>query len=39
MGRNPQVWLQDGDVVDVSLEGIGTCTNQVEFAPVEKPRL
>jgi len=31
MGRKPQVWLKDGDVVEVSLEGIGTCINKVEF--------
>ncbi|KUJ22829.1 uncharacterized protein LY89DRAFT_607663 [Mollisia scopiformis] len=31
MGRKPQVWLKDGDVVEVGLEGVGTCTNQVEF--------
>jgi 2-keto-4-pentenoate hydratase/2-oxohepta-3-ene-1,7-dioic acid hydratase in catechol pathway len=34
MGRKPQpVWLKDGDVVEVSLEGVGTCTNRVEFGP------
>ena len=31
MGRNPQLWLRDGDVVEVSLEGVGTCTNKVEY--------
>jgi 2-keto-4-pentenoate hydratase/2-oxohepta-3-ene-1,7-dioic acid hydratase in catechol pathway len=32
MGRKPQpVWLKDGDVVDVELEGVGTCSNKVEF--------
>jgi 2-keto-4-pentenoate hydratase/2-oxohepta-3-ene-1,7-dioic acid hydratase in catechol pathway len=31
MGRKPQLWLKDGDIVDVSLEGVGTCTNKVEF--------
>jgi 2-keto-4-pentenoate hydratase/2-oxohepta-3-ene-1,7-dioic acid hydratase in catechol pathway len=31
MGRNPQLWLKDGDVVEVSLEGVGTCTNKVEY--------
>ena len=39
MGKNPPVWLKDGDVVDVSLEGVGTCTNKVEFASPEKWRL
>lgn len=32
MGREPQLWLQDGDVVEVSLEGVGSCVNKVEFA-------
>jgi 2-keto-4-pentenoate hydratase/2-oxohepta-3-ene-1,7-dioic acid hydratase in catechol pathway len=31
MGRNPQLWLKDGDIVEVSLEGVGTCTNKVEY--------
>jgi 2-keto-4-pentenoate hydratase/2-oxohepta-3-ene-1,7-dioic acid hydratase in catechol pathway len=31
MGRKPQLWLKDGDVVDVELEGVGTCSNKVEF--------
>ena len=36
MGRTPQLWLKDGDVVEVSLEGVGACTNKVEF---EKEKL
>lgn len=32
MGRKPQVWLKDGDVVEVALEGVGSCTNKVEFS-------
>lgn len=32
MGRKPQVWLKDGDVVEVNLEGVGSCINKVEFA-------
>ncbi|PQE28268.1 fumarylacetoacetate hydrolase protein [Rutstroemia sp. NJR-2017a WRK4] len=32
MGRKPQLWLQDGDIVEVGLEGVGTCTNKVVFA-------
>ena len=32
MGRKPQLWLKDGDVVEVGLESVGTCTNKVEFA-------
>ncbi|KAK3341106.1 fumarylacetoacetate hydrolase family protein [Lasiosphaeria hispida] len=39
MGRNPQVWLQDGDVVEVELEQVGTCTNTVEFGSKPGPRL
>lgn len=31
MGRKPQLWLKDGDVVEVSLEGVGSCINKVEF--------
>lgn len=31
MGRKPQLWLKDGDVVEVSLEGVGSCVNKVEF--------
>lgn len=31
MGRTPQLWLKNGDVVEVGLEGVGTCTNKVEF--------
>lgn len=35
MGRKPQVWLKDGDIVEVSLEGVGTCVNKVEFQKVK----
>lgn len=38
MGRTPQLWLKHGDVVEVGLEGVGTCTNKVEFVK-EKARL
>ncbi|KAI1496598.1 fumarylacetoacetate hydrolase [Biscogniauxia marginata] len=31
MGRTPKLWMKDGDVVEVELEGVGTCTNKVEF--------
>jgi 2-keto-4-pentenoate hydratase/2-oxohepta-3-ene-1,7-dioic acid hydratase in catechol pathway len=31
MGRKPQLWLKDGDVVEVGLESVGICTNRVEF--------
>ncbi|KAL2141838.1 hypothetical protein VTI28DRAFT_1874 [Corynascus sepedonium] len=39
MGRNPQLWLKDGDVVEVELEGVGTCTNKVEFSPARDAKL
>ncbi|KAI1335673.1 fumarylacetoacetate hydrolase [Xylariaceae sp. FL0016] len=32
MGRNPKLWMKDGDVVEVELEGVGVCTNKVEFS-------
>ncbi|ROV97247.1 hypothetical protein VSDG_04746 [Cytospora chrysosperma] len=35
MGKKPQVWLKDRDVVEVSLDGIGTCVNKVEFGSVQ----
>ncbi|KAL1895860.1 hypothetical protein Sste5346_004957 [Sporothrix stenoceras] len=38
MGRKPQLWLKDGDVVEVSLEGVGSIVNKVEFAK-EKSKL
>jgi 2-keto-4-pentenoate hydratase/2-oxohepta-3-ene-1,7-dioic acid hydratase in catechol pathway len=31
MGRKPQLWLKDGDVVEVGMDGVGTCTNKIEF--------
>lgn len=32
MGRKPKpVYLEDGDVVEVGLEGVGSCVNKVEF--------
>lgn len=34
MARKPQLWLRDGDQVEVSLEGVGSCVNRVEY---EKP--
>ncbi|MFF3438849.1 fumarylacetoacetate hydrolase family protein [Streptosporangium sp. NPDC002721] len=32
MGRTPQLWLGDGDVVEVEVEGLGTLRNTVRFA-------
>jgi 2-keto-4-pentenoate hydratase/2-oxohepta-3-ene-1,7-dioic acid hydratase in catechol pathway len=31
MAREPQVWLGDGDVVEVEIEGIGVLRNPVRF--------
>ncbi|KAJ5953601.1 hypothetical protein N7454_000497 [Penicillium verhagenii] len=31
MGRKPALWLKDGDQVEVSLEGVGSCFNRVVF--------
>ncbi|KAI9856916.1 MAG: hypothetical protein M1824_005070 [Vezdaea acicularis] len=31
MAMKPKLWLKDGDMVEVSLESVGTCTNKVEF--------
>ena len=40
MGMRPQRWLKDGDVVEVSLENVGTCTHKVVFAkPGSKSKL
>ncbi len=33
MAREPRVWLDDGDVVEVEIEGIGVLTNPVRFGP------
>lgn len=30
-GKKPPAWLKDGDVVEVGLEGVGSCINKVEF--------
>lgn len=34
MGRKPQLWMNDGDVAEVSMDGVGSCVNRVVF---EKP--
>ena len=31
MGRDPQVWMKDGDVVTCTVDGIGSVTNTVVF--------
>ncbi|RAL63504.1 hypothetical protein DID88_003924 [Monilinia fructigena] len=36
MGRKPQVWLKDGDVVEVGLEGVGSIINKVEFTKTKE---
>lgn len=34
MGRKPQLWVKDGDQVEVSLDGVGSCINRFVY---EKP--
>ena len=36
--RKPPAWLKDGDIVEVALEGIGTCINKVEHIK-SRPKL
>lgn len=36
-GRNPQLWMKPGDVVDVEVEGLGVLTNPIE-ANQREPR-
>ncbi|KAM0802812.1 hypothetical protein BDR22DRAFT_842403 [Usnea florida] len=31
MGKKPPLWLKDGDIVEVGLEGIGACANKIEY--------
>ena len=38
MGRTPKLWLKHGDIVEVSLEGVGSCVNPVEHVK-SKPKL
>ncbi|XP_044714882.1 fumarylacetoacetate (FAA) hydrolase family domain-containing protein [Hirsutella rhossiliensis] len=38
MGRKPQSWLKDGDIVEVGLEHVGTCTNKIEFSRPESTK-
>jgi len=38
MGRNPPLWLKDGDVVEMELEGVGSISNKVVFEK-EKAKL
>ena len=38
MGRKPPLWLKDGDIVEVSMEGVGTCVNKVEYVK-SRPKL
>ncbi|KAI1143297.1 fumarylacetoacetate hydrolase family protein [Hypoxylon sp. FL0543] len=39
MGRNPKLWMKDGDIVEVELEGVGVVTNKVEFIKEDAPKL
>lgn len=38
MGRTPPLYLEDGDVVEVEIGGIGTLSNRVRFAPAQADR-
>lgn len=38
-GRSPPLWLADGDVVEVELEGVGCCVNRVEHVREKGSRL
>jgi acylpyruvate hydrolase len=41
MSRDPQLWMKQGDVVEVEIESVGTLVNHVqdEVAPPKKPEL
>ncbi|KAI1105523.1 hypothetical protein F4804DRAFT_304170 [Jackrogersella minutella] len=39
MGRTPKLWMKDGDVVEVELEGVGIVTNKIEFLKEESAKL
>jgi 2-keto-4-pentenoate hydratase/2-oxohepta-3-ene-1,7-dioic acid hydratase in catechol pathway len=39
MGRKPQLWLKDGDVVEVELENVGKCINKVVYEKDTKAKL
>jgi len=32
MGRTPQLWMKDGDVIEIELEGVGKIVNKVEYS-------
>lgn len=38
-GRRPPLWLRDGDLVEVELEGVGKLANRVEFVKDDKSKL
>jgi 2-keto-4-pentenoate hydratase/2-oxohepta-3-ene-1,7-dioic acid hydratase in catechol pathway len=35
MGRDPQVWLKEGDVLSITIENIGTLSNDVKHNPYQ----
>lgn len=39
MGMKRPVWLKDGDLVEVALEGVGSCANKVVFEKREKAKI
>ncbi|KAI6085444.1 hypothetical protein F4821DRAFT_240633 [Hypoxylon rubiginosum] len=38
-GRKPQVWLEDGDICEVEIEGVGIVSNKVEFTKEDTAKL
>lgn len=39
MGRKPQLWMKDGDIVEVEMEGVGIVSNKVEFIKEDTAKL
>ncbi|KAK9470467.1 uncharacterized protein V1510DRAFT_405009 [Dipodascopsis tothii] len=39
MGRKPQYWLRDGDLVEIELENVGTIVNRVRYETDAKAKL
>ena len=37
MGRDPQIFLEDGDVMDLSISGLGSMRNVVHIPPLLQP--
>ena len=39
MSRKPPLWLKDGDIIEVELEGVGKCVNKVVYEKDIKSKL